>query len=346
MLDGDITVASTTDKLADVRTAAGLPVVEEQEQEQEVEEQEQEQEQPAEEDQEQTEEEEQESEEEEEEQETEEEEEVEEKPVTAKKAKNQTEFLPKSVQKRVSRLTARNYSLEEENASLKRTLESVQRGTKGGGEERKAVTEDNFRVVLPANLKEPQEADFADYKDFVKALAKYHAQVADIEIKQRNAAEEEQARTIETYRTYNRAVSDARGEYDDFDEVVGSEDLFISNTARLAIIDLGNVGPHVAYYLGTHPEECERLAGLTPMQQVMRVGKLAERFEEEEGEGGEAEPARPKPKAKPVTTKAGAPIRPVTAGKGKTKTSVPLDSMAYQDFKKVRQEQERQRFRR
>ena len=65
----------------------------------------------------------------------------------------------------------------------------------------------------------------------------------------------------------------ARERYDDYDAVIQNPSLHI--TPLMAdVIRASDVGPEVAYYLGTNPKESERIARLSPILQAKEIGKL------------------------------------------------------------------------
>ena len=86
--------------------------------------------------------------------------------------------------------------------------------------------------------------------------------------------------------------------YDDFEQVVKNPNLPISD-AMAEAIKASEVGPDVAYYLGTNIKEAARIAKLSPLLQAKEIGKI---------EGKLAD----NPTIK-KTTSAPAPISPVTA---------------------------------
>ena len=65
--------------------------------------------------------------------------------------------------------------------------------------------------------------------------------------------------------------------YADFDEVINNKALPVSGIMADTMVETKN-GAEVAYHLGKNPVEAQRIAGLSPVQQMMEIQKLAENF--------------------------------------------------------------------
>lgn len=113
-------------------------------------------------------------------------------------------------------------------------------------------------------------------------------------VAQREAAKQ-QAEIMEAYAESEEKVRD---KYDDFDQVARNPNVPITEVMAEAIY-ASDVGPEVAYYLGTNIKEAARISRLTPFMQAKEIGKI------------EAKLASDPPVKK--TSNAPAPISPVTA---------------------------------
>lgn len=206
-------------------------------------------------------------------------------------------------QKRIDKLTARNAALEKE-------LEEYKAKVKPADEKK------------PEAPREPKLADFGnDVEKFVAARDEW------------KKAEEVRIATEETQKVifdaYNKKVSEARGQYDDWDEVVSSaSNVSIPQSAYVAIVESEN-GPDVAYYLATHPEEATPLVDMTPTAAVRAIGKISDKLI--------AEKSKPpvKEKVKPPD-----PVSPV--GASSTRTNLSLDELSPREYIRVRNKQERE----
>lgn len=113
-------------------------------------------------------------------------------------------------------------------------------------------------------------------------------------VAQRDAAKQ-QAEIMEAYAESEEKVRD---KYDDFDQVARNPNVPITEVMAEAIY-ASDVGPEVAYFLGSNVKEAARIARLTPFMQAKEIGKI------------EAKLASDPPVKK--TSNAPAPISPVTA---------------------------------
>lgn len=193
--------------------------------------------------------------------------------------------------------------------------------------------------AAPEPKSRPQKADFAGREDeYIEVLVDWTSDQKIAKAEQDKARAAEAAQQKETFDAYNRGVAEAKSLHEDFVEVVG-QDITIPIGVQLAIVEMEEKGPEVAYFLGNNPEICEELMKMSRMKAIAEVWKISEKLgvsESEEEE--EVEGEKPAPKAKveeKPTRKAPEPIRPV--GNGKTRSSVPLNEMSMADYKKARQ---------
>jgi len=103
---------------------------------------------------------------------------------------------------------------------------------------------------------------------------------------------------MELLEAYHEREEEARVKYDDFEQVAYNPTLRITDVMAQTI-QASDLGPDLAYHLGSNPKEAERIARLPPFLQAKEIGKI------------EAKLADNPPVKK--TTSAPAPIAPVTA---------------------------------
>lgn len=171
----------------------------------------------------------------------------------------------------------------------------------------------------PQTGDEPQQSQFHDYDSYVKAYARWTVQQ---ELRTVSKQAEEQRSRSEAEKSAAEVMAKlAPGakKYEDFHDVVFADDLRITKDMAETILDLGSDGNDVAYFLGTHPQEAERIAGLSKVGQVREIDKLATTL-----------------KAPPKVTTAPPPITPNT-GTGTVEKRLEDASMA--EFVKIRQRQ-------
>ena len=144
------------------------------------------------------------------------------------------------------------------------------------------------RQVAPSEIPTPDQFQSPnDYAEFIRLEA-------DKLVQQREAAKQ-QSQVLESYQEREEM---ARDKYDDFEQVAYNPNLPITNVMA-ETIQHSEIGPELAYYLGTNPKDAERISRLSPFMQAKEIGKI------------EAKLADNPPIKK--TTSAPAPISPVTA---------------------------------
>jgi len=97
---------------------------------------------------------------------------------------------------------------------------------------------------------------------------------------------------------YHEREEEARGKYDDFEQVAYNPRVPITDVMA-ETIRASDIGPDVAYYLGSNVKEAERIARLSPFLQAKEIGKIEVKLSDN-------------PPVK-KSTSAPAPITPVTA---------------------------------
>lgn len=159
-------------------------------------------------------------------------------------------------------------------------------------EQRKWEREQAQRQQAPAAPPTPVTPEqFENTDAYVEALAAQKAQ----ELIAKREQERQQSEVLEAY---HEREEEARSKYDDFEQVAYNPNLPITPFMAQAI-QASDIGPDVAYHLGTNPKEAERIARLPPVLQAKEIGKL------------EAKLASNPPVKK--TSAAPAPIAPVNA---------------------------------
>jgi hypothetical protein len=161
-------------------------------------------------------------------------------------------------------------------------------------EQRKWEREQQQRAAETQIVKAPSAAtaeQFESPEAYAEALA---YQKAEELIAKREAAKQ-QSQVLESYQEREES---AREKYDDFEQVAYNPKLPITNVMA-ETIQSSDIGPELAYYLGSNPKDAERISRMTPLSQAKEIGKIEAKLA--------AEP--------PVrrTTSAPAPISPVTA---------------------------------
>ena len=146
---------------------------------------------------------------------------------------------------------------------------------------------------------EPQPEQFTDMYEYAKALTDYRVDVRLKEEKQKEVNNRIAAEREKVINTWADRVQTAKKEIPDFEDMVGSADVVVSNEVRDAIFE-SEVGPRILYHLAENPEIGQKLQGMTLTAALKAIGKLEAKFETTE------------PISKTVgKSKAPAPINPI-----------------------------------
>lgn len=111
-------------------------------------------------------------------------------------------------------------------------------------------------------------------------------------------AEKRQAEQAQILNAYHEREEAAREKFDDFEQVAYNPNVPITDWMAQSI-QASEIGPEVAYYLGSNVKEAQRISQLSPLLQAKEIGKI------------EAKLVSNPPVKK--TTSAPPPVSPVTA---------------------------------
>jgi hypothetical protein len=161
-------------------------------------------------------------------------------------------------------------------------------------EQRKWEREQQQRAAETQIVKAPSAAS-ADQFESPEAYAEALAYQKAEELLAKREAAKQQSQVLESYQEREEA---ARDKYDDFEQVAYNPKLPITDVMA-ETIQSSDIGPELAYYLGSNPKDAERISRMSPLAQAKEIGKI------------EAKLASDPPVKR--TTSAPAPISPVTA---------------------------------
>jgi hypothetical protein len=112
----------------------------------------------------------------------------------------------------------------------------------------------------------PDANDFESATAYAEALAEAKAKEL---LAQREAAKQQAALLDQ----YHEKEEEARGRYDDFEQVAYNPTLPVTDVMAQTI-QASEIGPDVIYWLGSNPKEAARIANLTPILQAREIGKI------------------------------------------------------------------------
>lgn len=193
-------------------------------------------------------------------------------------------------------------------------------------------------VAAPAvaDPNEPTEDQFDTYNEFIDARVAYQAaKVASATIESFQTAERDriarEAHTraaLDLRAAHEARITEAKARYADFDEAVEHGD--VSEPMADAIVR-SPIGGDLAYYLGTHPEDCARIRDLHPAHALIEMGRLEARLEAQLAPASTSTPmpAKVVPMPVPRVSTAPPPIVPITGG---VSASTDLDALSTRDY--------------
>lgn len=159
----------------------------------------------------------------------------------------------------VEQTPPKTFTQEELDAIVSKRLAREQR--KWEREQRQAAP-----VVITPVADVPPIEQFPSPEAYAEALADKRAE-------EKLAEREARRQQVEVLEGYNEREEEARGKYDDFEQVAYNPALKITQVMAQTI-QASEVGPDVAYYLGSNPKEAERISKLPPFLQAKEIGRV------------------------------------------------------------------------
>ena len=111
-------------------------------------------------------------------------------------------------------------------------------------------------------------------------------------------------------KSWNEKISKAKAELPDFDAMVQSSNVVVSDEIRDSILE-SDVGPQILYHLATNDDYAKQLTEMPVVKALRELGKLEARFEAKEAKPQKAEKVR----EIVSSSKAPEPIKPLSGGK-------------------------------
>lgn len=221
------------------------------------------------------------------------------------------EPIPKGVQKRIDRAVRQKYEAEARTKML---------------EERVAAMEARQFAPQQSQKKddgEPTIDKFENFDEYVTAKAAY---IANKQIEstlsareQKQKEEREATARANTVEGWNKRVTQATAEMPDFEDVLSSSEVPMTKPMHEAIME-SDVGPKLAYYLATHPDEAINIAKMTPVSAIRSLGRIEEKLASQ--------------KAPAKATSAPAPIAPVGTRAAVKKDPGKMSDAEYEKWRK------------
>lgn len=239
-------------------------------------------------------------------------------------AKTTEERKPnQKLERRFSQITKERESAREEVRRERDLRESLEVQVRELQTKMQPAAEPKFEV-------EPKPEQFTDMYEYQQALVDFRVDQRLGEEKQKEANAKAEASRRQVINTWAKRVESAKTEIPDFEDMIGSADVAVSNEVRDAIFE-SDVGPRVLYHLAENPEIAEKLNGMTMTAALRMIGKLEAQFEKK--------PDEQLQKTVVNKSKAPAPINPIRSAANGRDVNLTSDGQfhgSYQSWKAAR----------
>ena len=175
----------------------------------------------------------------------------------------------------------------------------------------------------------PQPSQFTDAFEYAEALADWSTEQALVRRDKEDAERRADAERQKVISSWAAKVAAAKADIPDFDDMVASSGVAVSDPIRDAILE-SDAGPQILYYLAKDDDAAKRITSMSPNAALREIGRLEARFEKQT----QNEPSEPV-----VRTKAKPPINPIRSANSSMEASVDSNGQfhgSYQAWKAQR----------
>ncbi len=209
----------------------------------------------------------------------------------------------------------------------KQEAEQARQRTQELEQELKAIKSQAAPKQEQSRDEKPRPDQFVDAFEYAEALADWSAENAVMRARQEDVEKKIQVERAKVIETWNKRLEDTKSELPDFDDMVASSDVVVSDQVRDAILE-SDVGPRILYHLAENQDLAEKISKSSLITALREIGKLEAKFEK-------TEPKEVKTVAQ--KSKAPAPISPIKAGTSEQVIVTDTDKMTYSQYKAMRQ---------
>lgn len=184
------------------------------------------------------------------------------------------------------------------------------------------------KPAAPVDAK-PQPSQFTDAFEFAEALADWSAEQALVRRDKEDAERRADAERQKVISSWTAKVAAAKSDIPDFDEMVASSSVAVSDAIRDAILE-SELGPQILYHLAKDDDVAKRITSMSPNAALREIGKLEARFEKQT----ETKPSNPVGRSKATP-----PINPIRSATSSVEASVDSNGQfhgSYQAWKAQR----------
>lgn len=223
------------------------------------------------------------------------------------------------LEKRFSELTKQREQLRKE--------AEEERGKREQLETRLKALESQAAPKEQSRDEKPKPDQFVDAFEYAEALADWSAENAVMRARQEDVEKKFQEERQKVLQTWNTRLEATKAELPDYDEMLTSSDVVVSNEVRDAILE-SEIGPRILYHLAENPELAAKITKSSLITALKEIGKLEARFEKNESK---------EVKTVAVKSKAPAPISPLKGTSSEQAVITDTDKMTYAQYKAMRQ---------
>lgn len=244
------------------------------------------------------------------------------------------EATAKEERKQNPKLEKRFSELTKQREALRKEADAERKRAEGLEERIKALEGNPAPKQAEITNEKPRPDQFTDAFEYAEALADWSTEQALLRRDQEESQKKFQEQRDKVLKTWNDRLETAKKELPDYDDMVTSSDVVVSDQVRDAIIE-SEIGPQILYHLAENPDIAEKLKELSPISALREIGKLEARLEKQ----AEKQPETKRSEPIAVKSKAPAPLSPLR-GTGSV-ADVKLDSEgnfygSYQAYKEAR----------
>ena len=131
------------------------------------------------------------------------------------------------------------------------------------------------------NGEKPRPDGFKDWDSYQEALTDWKVDQKLKALSDGQRQHQEQQSSAEYAHVVRSKMLEGADKYEDFEEIVTSPDVRITQPMVEAMVDLEVEGVRpcdIAFYLGENPAESQRVAGLSRAKQILEIEKIAQKL--------------------------------------------------------------------
>ena len=163
-------------------------------------------------------------------------------------------------ERRINKLTARNYELQEGNEKLQAQLNDLSQ---------------KVDTLAPKAVR-PQREEFENLEDYEDAVMDYRIDVRAPKTESPKPKEPEPVIDHDLAKRFDGFIADSEKASPGFEKVVANAHFPLTDHSLTEIMDMGGEGAEVFTHLNSNPTEAMRISQLSPRNQTIELEKLAD----------------------------------------------------------------------